>query len=191
MPTGPAAAGHDVQLYASSDALVPIVGSYLAQGLLYGEGAVVIATRDHWTAVRRHLDAAGAQLDVATREGRVVILDAEQTLSWLLVNGTPSPRAFHNIVSATFNMIADRFDRAPVRAYGEMVDLLWAEGRLDDALVLERLWNGFLADRPVPLLCAYRMQSRPSDAALAAICAAHAHVSPLPAEPSVARSLSI
>ena len=174
-PAGLAAAtGHDMQFYASDDALAHGVGTYLAEGIGHGEGAVIIATRAHWAAFRRHLDAVRVPLDDATRDGRVVILDAEQTLSWVLVNGAPSSRAFHNIVSAAFNMIADRGPHIPVRGYGEMIDLLWTDGRLDDALTLERLWNGFLAHRPIPLLCAYRMTAAAEPHSIEAICATHA-----------------
>ncbi|MFT3774819.1 MAG: MEDS domain-containing protein [Minicystis sp.] len=169
---------HGAQFYASDDCLAQSVGAYLGEGIRRGEGAIVIATARHWRAFRRKLDADGVPLDDATRAGRIVFLDAAQALGWIVIDGVPSARAFHNVVSASFNMIADRAPRTPVRAYGEMVDLLWNEGRLVHALALERLWNGFLDRKPVPLLCAYQLNGAAGDhrdADLEAICAAHGH----------------
>src|SRR6185369_562599 len=42
-----------------------------------------------------------------------------------------------------------------VRAFGEMVALLWADGRREAALELEALWNELGANLSFSLLCAY------------------------------------
>jgi hypothetical protein len=182
LPIMPGTAGHVVHFYESDTSLAQTVGAYLGEGLVRGEGLIVIATREHWAAFRRRLTDEGAPLDEATRSGRVVVLDATQALSCILVGGAPDDGAFHNVVSAAFNMVADRAPRVPVRAYGEMVDLLWRGNRVSHALTLEQLWNELLEERQsAELLCAYRMnrshgQEHARD--IDAICAAHAHVAP-------------
>ena len=44
-----------------------------------------------------------------------------------------------------------------LRAYGEMVDVLWRRGEKSAALRLEELWNELQARRSFTLLCAYAM----------------------------------
>src|SRR5262249_9911455 len=68
-----------------------------------------------------------------------------------------------------------------VRAFGEMVPLLWAEGRQDAALALEQLWNDLVARLPLSILCGYPLTTptdRGDDARVLEICGAHSHVIP-------------
>jgi anti-sigma regulatory factor (Ser/Thr protein kinase) len=44
---------------------------------------------------------------------------------------------------------------SPVRAFGEMVALLWGAGNVKAAMALESLWNDLAASRQFSLLCAY------------------------------------
>src|SRR5919197_5204091 len=46
---------------------------------------------------------------------------------------------------------------ARVRAYGEMVDLLWRAGRHEQALTLEEFWDRMRGDYRFSLLCGYVM----------------------------------
>jgi len=68
-----------------------------------------------------------------------------------------------------------------VRAFGEMVNLLWCEGNGGAALALESLWNALSDTHSFSLLCGYGLQ-RFDDAAdsaiFSAICAEHTHVVP-------------
>jgi hypothetical protein len=44
-----------------------------------------------------------------------------------------------------------------VRAYGEMVDLLWRDGKPQEAILLEEFWNDLRNTHSFTLLCAYVM----------------------------------
>ena len=46
-----------------------------------------------------------------------------------------------------------------VRAYGEMVDVLWQQGRTDVAIRVELLWNLLATSYGFDLLCGYSMGS--------------------------------
>ena len=68
-----------------------------------------------------------------------------------------------------------------VRAYGEMVDLLWKDGNIEGAIALEELWNGLAVKYSFNLLCAYSMGNFFKEAhthSFRAICASHGRVSP-------------
>jgi MEDS: MEthanogen/methylotroph, DcmR Sensory domain len=74
-----------------------------------------------------------------------------------------------------------RFPGRRIRAFGEMVDLLCADGNADGAIDLEALWNGLAAARDFSLLCGYHLDvfDRASQASvLPEICRAHSHVRP-------------
>ena len=64
-----------------------------------------------------------------------------------------------------------------MRIYGEMVDVLWQNGREDAALSLERMWHQLIAGRKCSLLCGYSSGARQGDG-FNAICDRHSHVVP-------------
>jgi signal transduction histidine kinase len=76
---------------------------------------------------------------------------------------------------------AQGHETARVRAYGEMVDLLWKDGNASAALRLEELWNEESARHSFELLCAYAMGSfyREGDhERFLRVCSSHTHVLP-------------
>jgi hypothetical protein len=151
---------HVVQLYGDDDRLLSRnVGRYLAEGLRRGDGLVVIATPEHTSAIGRHLveECPAATFDAARAAGRLVMLDAEQTLARLLLDGRPDATRFRSVVGEVIASVRGRAATGSVRAFGEMVSLLWDAGGHDDATRLEELWNGILADSCCSLFCAYRI----------------------------------
>lgn len=49
--------------------------------------------------------------------------------------------------------------RGPVRIFGEMVAVLWAEGKTRTAIRLEELWDELATRHAFSLLCAYPMSA--------------------------------
>jgi hypothetical protein len=148
-------AGHLVLLYGCDrQPLVRGVGDYLAEGLGRGESAVVIATSAHREAFLTQLHALGARPNAAVADGRLVLLDAEETLARFMRDGQPEWSAFEQTVGTA---VTELRATAPVgvRAYGEMVGLLWEAGRFTAAIRLEEFWNTLLRGSGVPLFCAY------------------------------------
>ena len=148
---------HVVQLYGKDDPLLAKnVSRYLAEGMRRADGLVVIATPAHTQAIARHLAEEGAS---ATREaergGRLVFLDARATLDSLLVDGQPDEARFVSVVGGQLLAARERSGSGKVRAFGEMVSLLWSEGRPSEAERLETQWNALLSWSVVSLYCAY------------------------------------
>jgi hypothetical protein len=162
---------HFVQLYQKLDGLADAVAEYIGAGLSRGEGAVVIATPEHRAAF---LDRLG----IAERS-RVKVLDAEQTLATFMVGGLPQWQAFQQVIGG---LIAEmRLQFPTVRAYGEMVDLLWQRGEREAAIRLEEFWNELGKLQTFSLFCAYRMDPLESAAyagPLESVCRAHSHLIP-------------
>jgi hypothetical protein len=74
-------------------------------------------------------------------------------LKAILENGIPSAKRFEETIGALVAQAAAR--RNGLRAYGDMVDLLAAEGRFAAAAQLEELWNDLRKRIPFTLLCGY------------------------------------
>jgi hypothetical protein len=173
--------GHVVQLYGKDDrSLAKNVGRFLAEGVRQLDGLVVIATPAHTQAISRHLaeEGAGAAL-AAEREGRLVFLDARETLDRLLVEGQPDRRRFESVVGGVLTEVLACSGSGKVRAFGEMVSLLWVGGHQEEARILEGLWNELLAGSRCSLYCAYAIDlfgDGVDTAGLSAIVAAHSHL---------------
>lgn len=70
-----------------------------------------------------------------------------------------------------------------IRAYGEMVDLLWRDANPEGAIRLEELWNDLISAYSFSLLCAYPMGNFYKEAQCEAfdrVC--HTHSLVMPAE---------
>lgn len=63
-----------------------------------------------------------------------------------------------------------------IRAYGEMVNVLWQDGQEAAAIRLEMLWNDLARTRAFKLLCGYSMGNFFKAAAIDDIKAQHSHV---------------
>ena len=163
---------HFARLYQESEPLAEAVAEYIGAGLRAGEAAVIIATRPHRLAIERRLGGAGLR-------GRLEVLDAEATLARFMVDGMPQWNAFREIVGG---LIAElRLQHPTVRAYGEMVDVLWQRGERDAAIRLEEYWNELGKLQTFSLFCAYRMNPLDIDTydgALQAVCKVHTHLIP-------------
>ncbi len=170
---------HTVQFYHSDGFLCRTANDFLLEGLSTGGHAVFIGTRAHADALRAALDEAGVKAGAGPSWQRIALLDAEDTLDRFMVNDTPDARLFDLHVGS---LIAERTaaSRVRLRAFGEMVDLLWSDGLQKAALELERLWNGLARQHSFSLLCGYSMTrfGTTDDESLREICRAHSHVAP-------------
>jgi hypothetical protein len=172
---------HVVQLYGEDDQLLAKnVSRYLAEGMRRSDGLIVIATPAHTQAIARHLAEEGASATrEAERDGRLVFLDARTTLDRLLVGGQPDQALFDTVVGGALRDVRARTGSGKVRAFGEMVSLLWIEGCRAQAERLEGFWNGLLAGSDYSLYCAYRIDLFGKDKdkpGLNSIVGAHSHV---------------
>ncbi len=172
---------HAVQFYDSESFLSSVVTEFLADGIRRREPCVVIATPNHRAAFVSGLRGAGVKVGPARRDGLLLLLDARNCLDRFMSGGVPDRERFHRTMSRVFTRTSRTNRAALVRAYGEMVDLLWKDGNTEGAIQLEELWNELSNRYHFSLLCAYAMGNfyRASDADLfRRICGQHSHVAP-------------
>ncbi len=184
--------GHVVQFYGHEEELADRVTGYLLGALQHDGVAVVIATAVHRRAFEGRLTRAGVDLAAAARAGTYRTLDAGDTVRALTTGGQLDRGAFDRVIG---RLIADAGQgERPVRAYGEMVALLWDAGLVNDAVQLEEMWGSLGLSHSFSLFCSYPARSVTGDGhleAFAEVCRLHGSVVggwPAPAGPSATRA---
>jgi DcmR-like sensory protein len=174
---------HAVQFYHDDTSLFTTVGGFLSQGLIEGQSAILIATELHRTGILDQLRARLIDVERAQEIGILTVLDAREALSQFMLGETPNARAFEASIGRLVGKMV-KMSSGPVRAYGEMVDLLWREGLHNAAIRLEILWNKLAATHGFALLCGYAMGSfyKETERQFEEVCRQHTHV--MPPDPS-------
>jgi PAS domain S-box-containing protein len=154
---GSAQDGHFVQLYTDDGFLLDVLSRFVGGAIAVGNGAVVIATQAHQDGLAQRLKARGVDTEKAIRQGRYVLLDANDTLLRFLVNGSVDETRFINTISDVLTQVRNAGDDKDSRiaVFGELVALLWANGKSLEALRVEDLWNDLAQKHSFSLLCAY------------------------------------
>jgi len=170
---------HIAQLYQDDEFLVEALSHFVGSGLAQGDGVVVMATAEHWAACLRQLQSRDVALQEAESCGQLAVLDASDTLSRFMAAGMPDWKRFQDTVGAAINRTRRRYVR--IRAFGEMVDILWHRGECLAAVRLEELWNHLVKVQDLSLCCAYRIDNLGEDnynGQLQSVCEAHSHLIP-------------
>jgi hypothetical protein len=187
-----AGAVHAVQLYkADAQQLVLNVGEYLAEGLTRGEGVLVFATGRHSELFLRRIEELGGDPASAIGSGRMLLLDASETLSRFIGDGKADWKEFEKDLRGTAARVCGA-SSGGLRAYGEMVGILWAAGKYAAALRLERLWNRLLGELNFSLYCGYPIDIFGSEfqlGAMEALLCAHTHLAPGTTDPGLDEAL--
>jgi len=174
---------HLVQLYNDESQLIRNVGTFLREGLRADGGLLVVAEPHHVDAFMRQLKITGADPEELKASGRLVTLDAAQTLAQICTGRHPDAHLFQDVVGSLVHTLSERHQRS-LRIYGEMVALLWEQSRYAAAIRLEHFWNSLLRSVPAKLFCAYKIDVLADEfgsvGAHAALCA---HDRVLPFDP--------
>lgn len=145
--------GHVVTFYEDDAELLAAVVPYLAAGLDGGDVAVVIVTEAHRRVFEAEILANGVDVSIAEANGSLLVFDAASTLAAIAIDGQIDRDAFHEVVGGPMRRAASRGRR--LRAFGEMVALLWDAGAVLAAIELEALWNELGHELDFSLFCAY------------------------------------
>ena len=172
---------HRVQFYKNDRFLVWSVAEHLASSLQSGGSALVLATPEHRQAILEELGRREVPADSVLK--RCLLFDAAEVLGSFLVQEWPDAYRFNArmkelVVRA--RSVSDA-DLSTIAAFGEMVAVLWAQGKREAAVQLEQLWTEFTNTHSLSLLCAYPLRyfSRDEDREMfSRICSQHTSVVP-------------
>ena len=165
-----------MQFYNNPDTLCRIVGGFIGEGLEQGNLAVIIATPEHAARIELCLRGRGIDVDALKRDGHLAAFDARETLQLFMRDGLPNPGTFRRSVGEILMRVQGGREHCAIRAYGEMVDLLWKDGLEAAAIRLETLWNQLGSTHDFNLLCGYSMGNFYKGAALDEIKGQHSHL---------------
>ena len=138
---------------------------------------MIIATPSHCAAFVQQLEGNGVAAEEALQRGQLLLLDAGETLARFTPGGMPEWQSFHALIGGVIAKL--RLEYPTVRAYGEIVDLLWRRGEREAAIRLEEFWNDLAGLQTFSLLCAYYMDNLDQAAysgPLDCICRVHSHL---------------
>ena len=153
---------HGVQFYSADKFLIEELSHYVSHALHAGDAAVVVATKEHREGLLQRITADGLEVRTPIERGRLIALDAAQTLSTFMVEGWPDQQRFRDVIGGVIDKAAVATNRGTnprVAIYGEMVALLWDRGKAEAAIRLEQLWNGLARSKSFSLFCAYPISS--------------------------------
>ena len=147
-------APHIACFFAGEASAADNASRYLVAALRAGQPAIGIAGPSLLEAIRGrlHRDHAEGRGD----RGKLVLLDAEETLDRFCLAGKPDAALFHQVVGAAVRDLAAGGTAVAVAVYGDMVGVLCQRGQYEDAVTLEGLWNDLLRDVDASLLCGYQ-----------------------------------
>ena len=172
------ASEHHVQFYSRDRSLLEAAAKFLISALKQGQAAIVLATREHRSAIVQGLKAAGIGLDDRRTTGRYIELDTEEFLSFIMIGGHPDAGRFARFMG---NLVvrASRAGDGRTAIFGEAVSVLCSQEQPEAAIELERLWNHLAQKHGFSLLCGYAARDfLQQDHAFERICATHAKVLP-------------
>jgi hypothetical protein len=183
--TAPEGERHIVQLYREHGFLVEAVSAWAAPALRSTGGVVLVGAPRNVDAILRRLAEEGLDVDALRRSGRLAIVGAEDLMARFMVDGMPDAAAFKAVAGEVIQAVqaACPAERAEVRAWGEMVNLLWHQGNRAAAQRLEALWNEVIDAHGIRLLCSYAVDNLAPEThadALAHVCAGHSQLIPEP-----------
>ena len=167
---------HAVYFYDDEAFLLDNVARFVTTGLAKRDTVIVVATQEHRIDLRARLMAENVIGLASPADARYVTLDAVSTLALFMLNDWPDERLFLKVIG---QIIASSACDTPVRIYGEMVAVLWAQGKHRAAIRLEKLWNRLGQQMEFSLLCGYPTSTVTDPevvSALAQVCECHSQV---------------
>ncbi|CAN5524583.1 hypothetical protein BH11BAC1_BH11BAC1_25140 [soil metagenome] len=168
-----AACDHVLQIYENENVFIDLLEGYVAGGFRAGDCVIVIATSVHLNALEDKLISVGFNISALKASDQYIALNAQETLARFMVHGWPDRNRF--IKTASELIARARKSKRQVRAFGEMVAILWAQGNHGATIHLEQLWNQFCATESLCLFCAYPQSGFTEDAqeSMKHICGHH------------------
>src|SRR5262245_23321893 len=169
---------HFVQLYEAEAFMLDSAADFFIAGFSRGDAGIVILTESRLQGLKQRLEQRGVDSKNLITTGQLICFPAEDVLQDLHLNGVSSER-----LTAVFDaaLASAGAGGRKVRVFGEVVNLLWAEGNFQGAVQLEQLWSDLQKVRPCLVCCAYPMNGLGKQSLvtpLAEVCAAHSVVIP-------------
>jgi len=123
------------------------IGRHMCLALDRGNAVVCIAIGARRQLLEEQLADHGVNLVEALGTGTYLPLDASETLSSIIIDGSPDVIRFAEVIGAPVDLAAEQ--HGCVLIFGELIQLLHAQRKHSGADELEVLWWSFMTSRSV------------------------------------------
>ena len=161
---------HILQLYQDNDFLNSAVCRYIGAGLANGDRIILFPTLPHWNAFRQRLEHEGVNVEAARERGQLTVVDANELLPRFMRDAMPDPQVFNAVIGDVFRQACAGGSYQKLRAWGELVDVLWERGDVAASMNLEDLFDQLNKKIGIAMFCSYLMDNFNGDV--------HAHMLP-------------
>ena len=144
---------HVVQVYENDNLFLSALEGFIGSGFLAGDAVIIIATNEHLAAIETRLTNQGFDIELFKARDQFIALEANEMLSKFMLNNWPDEKLFFETITSLLERVQQK-DRK-IRAFGEMVALLWEQGLNGATVQLENLWNQLHKKSQFTLFCAY------------------------------------
>jgi DcmR-like sensory protein len=167
---------HLVQIYENENHFLNTLEGFAGSGILSGDSVVIIAVQSHLDELHARLSAHNFDMKRLIRADLYIPLEANAALSQFMVNDWPDEKLFNDFIFETLRRA--KGDKRTVRAFGEMVAVLWEQHLKGATVKLENLWHNLHKMDNFSLFCAYPKHGFMGNHAhgLAGICSAHSKI---------------
>jgi CheY-like chemotaxis protein len=156
---------HEILFCSDDEVLLDGLVGFIAAALKAANAAIVWATDSHRAHLRQRLYGQGVDVDSAIQRGTYISLDVSE----------PAEPQRILIAMRSLSDAASRMGKTNPRVAvcGERAGRLWAEGKTDAALNIEKLLNEFAKSHNIDILCVYPVPQHEADDAFKSLCAQH------------------
>lgn len=166
---------HICEFYSSAEARIKSLCNFIVPGIIKDEAVVVVATFENLLMLKNTLILYAIDVDEVVNSGQLVLLNAHKTLEKFIRNDHIDYMLFFNLMTQMLDELQEKF--VGIRAYGEMVDVLYETKSLDLTLELEQLWSGLSLQYHFNLMCGYTAENfRGHHSHIKKICSSHTHL---------------
>jgi DNA-binding NarL/FixJ family response regulator len=150
---------HEVGFYSDERSLIVAITAVVSAALSTGGAAVVVATQGHLDAVVGELHGQQIDVSAAVKEGKYVTVDAADALASFMHAGMLDSASYLKLFSDLIRTVSAGLRRQDRRTaiYGECVNLLWAQGKVEAAIQIEKLTNQLCETFDIDMLCGYTL----------------------------------
>jgi DNA-binding NarL/FixJ family response regulator len=158
---------HEAGSYSDETSLLDDYARFVGSALEAGHAAIYVGIRSRQEQVERRLQARGLDSDRARKEGRYLPLDLEQVLAAFMVDGRVDDARFLSAAASLLMRAASAAagERLRVAACGDGACTLWSDGRVEEAIRLEHLWDQLARTYNIDVFCGYLMPASGLDQA--------------------------
>jgi DNA-binding NarL/FixJ family response regulator len=152
---------HEAGFYSDDRFALDDLTQFIGAALKAGNAAIVVATEAHRDSLLPRLQAYGLDIGAAIEQGRYVALDAADALPTFILRGMPDSVLFLKLLGDLIEAAAKaaQGEQGRVAIFGEMGHLLWAQGKAEAAIQVEKLGNQLAKTYDVDILCGYSPSS--------------------------------